>query len=237
MAVMSHSYVWLTSQLSSGSTQLSAFLRPDFSGHSLTGSWAVTGEMRAYRKRSGVFNPLPVSKPVNQGGWGALELAFRYSRLDLTEGTVEGGELDVLSLGINWWLTSTSQFSVDYRDISLDRFGIQGDSSGLDYPLRIVRSQRLQARGLVEEASILTGTGRERSGDQRETLTATKAVGESDLGVRAGGNLVDLGGRDAEVRSLIPSHRIGPSDGLPAGRCPRPELESRSCLTLVKIQR
>ena len=53
--------------------------------------------MRAYRKRSGVFNPLPVSKPVNQGGWGALELAFRYSRLDLTEGTVESGELRAIN--------------------------------------------------------------------------------------------------------------------------------------------
>ena len=111
---------------------------PDFSGYSLTGSWAVTGEMRAYRKRSGAFNPLPVSKSVNRGGWGALELAARYSRLDLTDGTVEGGELDILSLGINWWLTPTSMFSLNYRDISLDRFGIQGDSAGFDVRLMLM---------------------------------------------------------------------------------------------------
>ena len=111
---------------------------PEFSGHSLTGSWAVTGEMRAYRKRSGVFNPLPVSRPVNRGGWGALELAARYSRLDLTDGTVEGGELDILSLGVNWWLTPISQFSVDYRDISLDRLGIVGHSSGLNVRLLLM---------------------------------------------------------------------------------------------------
>jgi phosphate-selective porin OprO/OprP len=111
---------------------------PDFSGYSVTGSWAVTGEMRAYRKRSALFNPLPLSRPVNQGGWGAFELALRYSRLDLTEGTVEGGELDVVSLGINWWLTRRSQFSVNYRDISLDRDGIQGDSSGLGVRLLLM---------------------------------------------------------------------------------------------------
>jgi len=111
---------------------------PVFSGYSVTGAWAVTGEMRAYRKRSGVFDPLPVARPVNQGGWGALELAFRYSRLDLTEGTVDGGEMDVLSLGINWWLTRKAQFSVDYRDISLDRSGIQGESSGLNARLLLM---------------------------------------------------------------------------------------------------
>jgi phosphate-selective porin OprO/OprP len=105
---------------------------PEFSGYSFTGAWAATGEMRGYRKRSGVFNPLPVSRPVNQGGWGALELTARYSRLDLTDGTIEGGELDILSLGVNWWLTPISQFGVNYRDISLDRFGIVGHSSGFN---------------------------------------------------------------------------------------------------------
>jgi phosphate-selective porin OprO/OprP len=67
-----------------------------------------------------------------------LELAARYSRLDLTDGTVEGGELDILSLGVNWWLTPISQFSVDYRDISLDRFGIVGHSSGFNARLLLM---------------------------------------------------------------------------------------------------
>jgi phosphate-selective porin OprO/OprP len=111
---------------------------PFFSGYSLTGSWAVTGEMRAYRKRSGTFDPLPVSRPVNQGGWGALEIAFRYSRLDLTEGTVDGGDLEILSLGINWWLSRSAHFGVNYRYISLDRFGIQGNSSGLNARLLLI---------------------------------------------------------------------------------------------------
>jgi phosphate-selective porin OprO/OprP len=111
---------------------------PFFSGYHITGSWAVTGETRAYRKRSGTFDPLPVARPVNQGGWGALETVFRYSRLDLTDGTVDGGEMDILSLGINWWLTRNAQFGVNYRHISLDRFGTQGDSSGLNTRLTLM---------------------------------------------------------------------------------------------------
>ena len=105
---------------------------PFLSGYYLTGTWALTGEMRGYRKRSGTFNPLPVARPVSQGGWGAVELAFRYSNTDLTDGTLDGGEMDILSLGVNWWFTRSAHLSVNYRHVSLDRFAIQGDSSGLN---------------------------------------------------------------------------------------------------------
>ena len=105
---------------------------PFLSGYNLAGSWALTGETRAYRKRSGTFDPLPVARPVNQGGWGAVELAFRYSNTDLTDGTLEGGEMDIYSLGVNWWFTRSTHLSVNYRHITLDRFDLQGDSSGLN---------------------------------------------------------------------------------------------------------
>jgi phosphate-selective porin OprO/OprP len=111
---------------------------PFFYGYHVSASWAVTGEMRSYRKRSGVFDPLRVASPVNHGGWGTLETGIRYSRLDLNDGTVDGGELDVLSLGINWWLTQAAQVSVNYRYIWLDRFGINGDNSGLNMRLLLV---------------------------------------------------------------------------------------------------
>jgi len=105
---------------------------PIFSGYHVTGSWAVTGESRGYRKRSGTFDPLPVARPVNQGGWGAVELAIRYSNTDLTDGMVEGGVMDIYSLGVNWWFTRSAHLGVNYRYISLDRDDTQGDSSGLN---------------------------------------------------------------------------------------------------------
>jgi len=111
---------------------------PFFSGYSITGSWTVTGETRAYHKRSGTFGAPPVSRPVNQGGWGSFEIASRYSYLDLTEGTVDGGEMDILSFGVNWWLTRSTQLSMNYRTISLDRFGMQGDSSGFNVRLLLM---------------------------------------------------------------------------------------------------
>jgi phosphate-selective porin OprO/OprP len=105
---------------------------PYFSGYHFTGSWAVTGESRAYRKRSGTFDPLPVARSVNQGGWGAVELAFRYSNTDLIDGTINGGEIDIYSLGVNWWFTRSTHLSMNYRLVSLDRDGIRGNSSGLN---------------------------------------------------------------------------------------------------------
>jgi phosphate-selective porin OprO/OprP len=109
-----------------------------FHGWHISGSWAITGEMRPYRRRSGIFDPLPVARPVNQGGWGAVEAAFRYSSLDLSDKDVDGGEMDTWSIGLNWWLTRSAQFSVNYRYILLDRFGVDGNSSGINVRLTLI---------------------------------------------------------------------------------------------------
>ena len=111
---------------------------PFFSGYQVGASWTVTGETRAYRKRSGTFGAVPVSRPVNQGGWGVLEVASMYSHLDMTEGTVDGGEMDIISFGVNWWLTQSTVVSANYRDISLDRSDGSGDASGLNLRLMLM---------------------------------------------------------------------------------------------------
>jgi phosphate-selective porin OprO/OprP len=102
---------------------------PRFDGYHISTSWVISGEQRAYRKRSGTFDPIIVAKSVAQGGWGTWEGSFRYSNLDLTNGSIDGGELDVYSLGLNWWLSQTAQFSLNYRYSTLYQGGIEGDSS------------------------------------------------------------------------------------------------------------
>jgi phosphate-selective porin OprO/OprP len=104
---------------------------PVFGGFSITGSWIVSGEMRNYDRRSGTFGPVPVSKSVFQGGKGALEAAVRFSSIDLNDALVEGGAMDVYSLGLNWWLTPAFGGSINFRHVVLDRFGITGSSNGL----------------------------------------------------------------------------------------------------------
>jgi phosphate-selective porin OprO/OprP len=102
----------------------------NFDGYQITGSWIITGEMRDYRYKGGTFGPVPVSRSVYQNGKGAWEVAGRWSSVDLTDGTVDGGEMDILSAGINWWLTPTFMLNLNYRYIQNDRFGLEGTSSG-----------------------------------------------------------------------------------------------------------
>jgi phosphate-selective porin OprO/OprP len=104
---------------------------PGFTGYHITGSWILTGEMRAYRYRSGIFGPVPVARSVYQGGWGAWELGARHSSIDLTDGLVDGGEMDIFSLGVNWWLSPIFNVNLNYRFITNDRGGLSGDTQGV----------------------------------------------------------------------------------------------------------
>ena len=104
---------------------------PVFTGFHLTVNYILTGEMRPYNKRSGLFRPVPVSRPVGSGGWGAVEVAGRISNLDLTDGGVAGGDMDIYSLGLNWWLSTAASFGINYRHVVLDDGVSDGRSDGL----------------------------------------------------------------------------------------------------------
>jgi len=102
----------------------------DFSGYHVSATYALTGEMRPYNKKSGILGFAPVAKTVNQGGWGAWELGARYSTIDLTDGLVDGGEMDIWSIGVKWKLTPVFVVDLNYRYITLDRFGFESSSDG-----------------------------------------------------------------------------------------------------------
>ena len=122
---------WLESEWVRNTVKAPDLEDPVFSGFFLSGAWTLTGEMRPYKRRNGTFGPVPVSKPVNQGGAGAWELTARYSSLDLSDGLVDGGSVDIVSLGLNWYPTPTFARNLNYRTIVLDRFGLRGRSSGI----------------------------------------------------------------------------------------------------------
>ena len=73
-----------------------------------------------------------MSRSVYKNGWGALELASRWSSIDLTDGPVQGGEMDIFSLGLTWWLSSIFNVSLNYRYITDDKDSLQGQASGLN---------------------------------------------------------------------------------------------------------
>ena len=121
---------WLAAEYVNSDVDSPTFGDPGFDGYHLTGSWIISGEMRAYNRKSGILGGVPVSKSVYQDGWGAWELGVRYSSLDLTDGLVDGGEMDIWSLGLNWWLSPIFNVNVNYRYIFNDQGGFSGESSG-----------------------------------------------------------------------------------------------------------
>lgn len=124
---------WLASEYIQTYVDSSEYADPAFNGYYLTASWVLTGEMRPYNKKRGVFGRIPVSKTVYQGGKGVWEVAARYSDVDLTDGLVDGGETQIASLGLNWWLTPFFQMGINYRHIENNQGGLEGSEDVMNY--------------------------------------------------------------------------------------------------------
>jgi phosphate-selective porin OprO and OprP len=104
---------------------------PSFDGYFVEASWILTGEMRAYNNKGGVFGGIPVAKSVYQNGKGAWELYTRYSDINLNDGTINGGDMQIATLGLNWWLTPFFSVNMGYKYIWNEKDGVKGESSGL----------------------------------------------------------------------------------------------------------
>lgn len=126
---------WLAAEFVRNDVEAPDLNNPVFSGYHLTGSWILTREMRDYIRRNGTFGPVPVSRAVNHGGPGAWEVTARYSGVDLSDGGLDGGEMGIISVGLNWYPTPTATANFNYRHVTLDRFGIRGRSDGIMYRL------------------------------------------------------------------------------------------------------
>ena len=121
---------WLASEYFHTAVKNPALEDPVFDGYYVSASWVLTGEMRPYNKKNGLFRPIPISRTVYQNGKGAWEIAARYSDINLTDGKVEGGNMQIASLGLNWWLTPFFSLGINYRYIWNNQDGLDGTSSG-----------------------------------------------------------------------------------------------------------
>ena len=123
---------WLASEYTRTNVDSPTLDKPVFDGYWLAASWILTGEMRSYNRKSGTFGGVPVSRSVYQSGKGAWELSARWSTIDLEDGPVRGGEMDIASLGLTWWATPFFGVSANYRYIWNTLDGVEGTSSGLN---------------------------------------------------------------------------------------------------------
>jgi len=91
-------------------------------------AYMLTGEHVPYKRSSGTIDrvkPFENFFLVNTcndgvgGGWGAWQIAARYSHLDLSDNDIQGGVENNATLGLVWYFTSHSslQFNAIYGDI------------------------------------------------------------------------------------------------------------------------
>ncbi|NGZ04738.1 MAG: hypothetical protein G8237_00095 [Magnetococcales bacterium] len=87
-----------------------------FSGYYTSLSWFLTGESRRYQAKEGAFGRVyPVQEfAPGSGGWGAWEVAARYSVLDLTDQSVTGGVERNTTLALNWYPNSRLRWMANY---------------------------------------------------------------------------------------------------------------------------
>jgi phosphate-selective porin OprO/OprP len=92
-----------------------------FNGSYVEIGWFYTGENRFYQTSDGTFGrvtPNRLFKNGNpftkKGDCGALEFTARYSALDLNDGAVRGGAMKNYGLGMNWYLSASSEIRLNY---------------------------------------------------------------------------------------------------------------------------
>ncbi len=69
-------------------------------GAYIQASWAITGESRDYSAKKGRFSGLMPTRPVSEGGIGALEINARVDRLDFEN--FNRGRATAYSIGVSW---------------------------------------------------------------------------------------------------------------------------------------
>ncbi len=95
---------------------------PSFSGWYVDASYFLTGEKRNYEADDGQFKRVKVINPVNDGGWGAWQIAVRYDALNLNDedAGVMGGEQSYFIAGINWHLNNYTRLMFNYARVDVD---------------------------------------------------------------------------------------------------------------------
>lgn len=116
--------LWVQGPLSVQSEAMLAVVNPigeaqrHYKGAYATVSYFLTGESRPYDRKAGALDrvkPLQNFRTDTGCGWGAWELASRYSYIDLNDGKFNnGGRMDDWTTGVNWYLNPYTKFQANY---------------------------------------------------------------------------------------------------------------------------
>jgi phosphate-selective porin OprO/OprP len=130
----------------SGQTLTAPRPRLNFDGYYAQASYVLTGESRKYIPVSGAYSGVRPDHPVGAGGWGAWEVAVRWSHIKLnshdtpgvaqtTTGGVFGGRANGLAVGVNWYVNNNIRFMLNYIHDDVNKLaatGVTGAGARID---------------------------------------------------------------------------------------------------------
>jgi phosphate-selective porin OprO/OprP len=109
-----------------------------YSGGYVEALYFLTGEHRAYVRESGLFDRVvPIKNAYwvqgkkgarNEFGYGAWQVGIRYNYLNLNDKGINGGALNDITLGLNWFINPNMKFQWNYS--ITDRRAPYGFSNG-----------------------------------------------------------------------------------------------------------
>lgn len=117
---MTAEYGQLKANPQSGTT-LGAF-NPTFQGGYVDFFWSPTGDSRPYNGKDGSFGRvIPKRTLGSDDGIGSIILGARYDFLDLTDGTMDGGEQKGVTLQATWQPLNFIKFQADWSHLDIER--------------------------------------------------------------------------------------------------------------------
>lgn len=105
----------------------------DYAGWYAQTSWMVTGEKHGYSRSTGT----PLGPRIGKKG-GAIELAARYSELDLDDASLDRGRASIANIGATWYLNQNVRVLANYARTDTNGSLLVPDASG---NLGVVRFQ------------------------------------------------------------------------------------------------
>jgi phosphate-selective porin OprO/OprP len=88
-------------------------------------SYFLTGERRGYDRRFGTYDRPVLDengfaiKDINgnpQFNWGAWQIAYRYTYMDLNSGGLNGGQMTEHTVGLNWYINNMCKIQFQYAN-------------------------------------------------------------------------------------------------------------------------
>ncbi|MEI7791156.1 MAG: porin [Alphaproteobacteria bacterium] len=121
---------------------------PSFTGWYAFLTYSLTGEQHPYDPATASFRNIRPAKPLGTpGGWGAWEVAVRYSSIDLdflpfstaATGGIAGGKQDIWTLGVNWYPNNAIKFQLNYDNIKVNH--VNAPANDISADAVVLRSQ------------------------------------------------------------------------------------------------